>query len=93
MRIPALLPLPFDFCDFFARFFAMAKRVVLVVGDDLRIAVSSLLIGNYLTTRMVQKSCASSGLVRYSYGIVKYPCIPHLSPQEFLEMNHRLESS
>jgi hypothetical protein len=71
MRIPALLPLVFDFRDFFARFFATDYRAVFDVGEDLRVAVLRPSLRNYLTTRIVQKSCASSGSVRYSYGIAK----------------------
>jgi len=66
MRIPALLPPAFDFFDFFARFFAMARRAAFLDADDLRLADAHLPLRNYLTTRMVQKSCASSGSRTYS---------------------------
>jgi hypothetical protein len=41
MKIPALLPLLFDFfCGFFARFFATVNRVASMVANDLRFSVS-----------------------------------------------------
>jgi len=40
MRIPALLLLPFDFFDFFARFFVTAMLAAFADADDLRLAVS-----------------------------------------------------
>ncbi len=41
MRIPALLPPPFDLLrDFFARFFAIAKRAEFVDAGDLGLVVS-----------------------------------------------------
>ena len=55
------------------------------------LAYPALVRGYPVTLRMVQKSLARFGLIRYSYGIMKYPARPQPVPQELRTMNCRVE--